>query len=121
MTRFGCAAGALAVEDASAEKDWFVVHAIERLAGLGTEDFTPALSGGYLLKAHGLIRRFSEDLAAVPEGSSSTNGNAASAMSTGINALAIPQTHFGVKTRQTVGNLRSGVALGTCVEHRRAC
>lgn len=59
----GRVAGALAVDEAFAEKDWFVVQAIERLAGLATEDFTPVFSGGTsLLKAHGLIRRFSEDI-----------------------------------------------------------
>jgi len=59
----GRVAGALAVDEAFAEKDWFVVQAIERLAGLATGDFTPVFSGGTsLLKAHGLIRRFSEDI-----------------------------------------------------------
>lgn len=59
----GRVAGALAVDEAFAEKDWFVVQAIERLAGLATEDFTPVFSGGTsLLKAHRLIRRFSEDI-----------------------------------------------------------
>ncbi|EIZ79619.1 hypothetical protein WSK_1797 [Novosphingobium sp. Rr 2-17] len=59
----GRVAGALAVDEAFAEKDWFVVQAIKRLAGLATEDFTPVFSGGTsLLKAHGLIRRFSEDI-----------------------------------------------------------
>lgn len=59
----GRVAGALAVDEAFVEKDWFVVQAIERLPGLSTEDFTPVFSGGTsLLKAHGLIRRFSEDI-----------------------------------------------------------
>lgn len=59
----GRVAGALAVDEAFVEKDWFVVQAIERLAGLATEHFTPVFSGGTsLLKAHALIRRFSEDI-----------------------------------------------------------
>jgi hypothetical protein len=59
----GRVAGALAVDEAFAEKDWFVVQAIKRLAEMATEDFTPVFSGGTsLLKAHGLIRRFSEDI-----------------------------------------------------------
>nr|AJW29324.1 hypothetical protein plasmid201_136 [Sphingomonas sp. NS2] len=59
----GRVAGALAVDEAFVEKDWFVVQAIEGLSGLATEDFTPVFSGGTsLLKAHGLIRRFSEDI-----------------------------------------------------------
>lgn len=59
----GRVAGALAVDEAFVEKDWFVVQAIERLSGLAAEDFTPVFSGGTsLLKAYGLISRFSEDI-----------------------------------------------------------
>lgn len=56
-------AGALGVEAAFVEKDWFVVHAIEHLAGAATDDLKPVFSGGTsLLKDHQLIRRFSEDI-----------------------------------------------------------
>ncbi|MDR2881527.1 MAG: nucleotidyl transferase AbiEii/AbiGii toxin family protein [Azoarcus sp.] len=58
----GRVAGALAVDEAFVEKDWFVVQAIKVLTGLGTEDITPVFSGGTsLLKGHQLIKRFSED------------------------------------------------------------
>jgi hypothetical protein len=59
----GRVAGALAVDEAFIEKDWFVVEAIRVLVGLGTDEFTPVFSGGTsLLKGHGLIKRFSEDI-----------------------------------------------------------
>jgi len=62
-TLLGRVAGALAVDEAFAEKDWFVVQAIEQLSGLATQDLTPVFSGGTsLLKAYGLISRFSEDI-----------------------------------------------------------
>lgn len=61
--RLGRVAGALAVDEAFVEKDWFVTQAIGRLAELATDDFTPAFSGGTsLLKGYDLIRRFSEDI-----------------------------------------------------------
>lgn len=59
----GRVAGALAVDEAFVEKDWFVVQAIAALIELGTEAITPVLSGGTsLLKGHGMIRQFSEDI-----------------------------------------------------------
>jgi hypothetical protein len=59
----GRVAGALAVDEAFVEKDWFVVQAIRLLIGLGTDDIQPIFSGGTsLLKAHNLICRFSEDI-----------------------------------------------------------
>jgi hypothetical protein len=59
----GRVAGALAVDEAFVEKDWFVVEAIQILLGLDRDDFVPVFSGGTsLLKAHGLIKRFSEDI-----------------------------------------------------------
>lgn len=59
----GLVAGALAVDEAFVEKDWFVVQAIRVLEGLKTDDIVPVFSGGTsLLKGHGLIKRFSEDI-----------------------------------------------------------
>lgn len=59
----GRVAGALAVDDAFVEKDWYVVQAIKVLVATGTCDFVPIFSGGTsLLKGHGLIKRFSEDI-----------------------------------------------------------
>lgn len=59
----GRVAGALAVDEAFVEKDWYVVAAIREILSLASDDFTPVFSGGTcLLKAHGLIRRFSEDI-----------------------------------------------------------
>lgn len=59
----GRVAGALGVEESFVEKDWYVVQAITRLIGLKSEYLTPVFSGGTsLLKAYGLIRRFSEDI-----------------------------------------------------------
>lgn len=59
----GRVAGALAVDEAFVEKDWYVVQAIVRLAALASDDITPVFSGGTsLLKGHGLIKRFSEDV-----------------------------------------------------------
>lgn len=59
----GRVAGALAVDEAFVEKDWFVVQAIQQLVALGTSDITPVFSGGTsLLKGYGLIKRFSEDI-----------------------------------------------------------
>lgn len=59
----GRVAGALAVDEAFAEKDWYVVQAIKALVGLGGTDIVPIFSGGTaLLKGHGLIKRFSEDI-----------------------------------------------------------
>ncbi|MBB6192733.1 putative nucleotidyltransferase component of viral defense system [Sphingobium wenxiniae] len=59
----GRVAGALAVDEAFVEKDWYVVQAIRALLALGDADFTPVFSGGTsLLKGHGLIKRFSEDI-----------------------------------------------------------
>lgn len=59
----GRVAGALGVDEAFVEKDWFVVQAIQVLIGLGDEDLTPVFSGGTsLLKGHKLIKRFSEDI-----------------------------------------------------------
>lgn len=59
----GRVAGALGVDEAFVEKDWFVVQAIGILLALETDDLKPVFSGGTsLLKGHGLIRRFSEDI-----------------------------------------------------------
>jgi hypothetical protein len=59
----GRVAGALAVDEAFVEKDWFVVQAIRQLVALGTDDIAPVFSGGTaLLKGYGLIKRFSEDI-----------------------------------------------------------
>ena len=59
----GRVAGALRVDEAFVEKDWYVVQAIQVLLKLATPDLTPVFSGGTsLLKAHGLIQRFSEDI-----------------------------------------------------------
>ncbi|GEO01913.1 MULTISPECIES: nucleotidyl transferase AbiEii/AbiGii toxin family protein [Novosphingobium] len=59
----GRVAGTLAVDEAFVEKDWYVVQAIRALLTLDDADFTPVFSGGTsLLKGHGLIKRFSEDI-----------------------------------------------------------
>lgn len=59
----GEVAGALGVDEAFVEKDWFVVQAILVLQSLASTDITPIFSGGTsLLKAHQLIKRFSEDI-----------------------------------------------------------
>lgn len=59
----GRVAGALAVDESFVEKDWFVVQAIRILVDLATADIVPVFSGGTsLLKGHGLIKRFSEDI-----------------------------------------------------------
>lgn len=59
----GRVAGALAVDEAFVEKDWYVVQAIRTLLGQGNADISPIFSGGTsLLKGHGLIKRFSEDI-----------------------------------------------------------
>jgi len=59
----GQVAGALAVDEAFVEKDWYVVQAIARLVALGSDDILPVFSGGTsLLKGYGLISRFSEDI-----------------------------------------------------------
>ena len=59
----GRVAGALGVDEAFVEKDWFVVQAIQVLVGIGDEELTPVFSGGTsLLKGHQLIKRFSEDI-----------------------------------------------------------
>lgn len=59
----GRVAGALAVDEAFVEKDWFVIQAIRHLADAATGDLKPVFSGGTsLLKGHALIRRFSEDI-----------------------------------------------------------
>ena len=59
----GRVAGALAVDEAFVEKDWYVVQAIRVLHLLANADIAPIFSGGTsLLKGHGLIKRFSEDI-----------------------------------------------------------
>jgi hypothetical protein len=59
----GRVAGALAVDEAFVEKDWYVVAAIRSILNLANDDVIPVFSGGTcLLKAHSLIRRFSEDI-----------------------------------------------------------
>lgn len=59
----GRVAGELAVDETFIEKDWFVVQAISILLQQASEDLTPVFSGGTsLLKGHGLIKRFSEDI-----------------------------------------------------------
>lgn len=59
----GRVAGALAVDEAFVEKDWFVVQAIRTLVDFGHSELTPVFSGGTaLLKGYGLIQRFSEDI-----------------------------------------------------------
>lgn len=63
LRTLGLVAGALAVDEAFVEKDWFVVQAIRILQTLKTDDIVPVFSGGTsLLKGHGLIKRFSEDI-----------------------------------------------------------
>jgi hypothetical protein len=59
----GRVAGALAVDEAFVEKDWYVVQAIAVLVAVGDDDIVPVFSGGTsLLKGYGLIKRFSEDI-----------------------------------------------------------
>lgn len=59
----GRVAGALVVDEAFVEKDWFVVQAVRTLMSVGSELFTPIFSGGTsLLKGYALIKRFSEDI-----------------------------------------------------------
>lgn len=59
----GRVAGALAVDEAFVEKDWYVVQAIRILLAHKNDNLIPVFSGGTsLLKAHGLIKRFSEDI-----------------------------------------------------------
>ena len=59
----GRVAGALAVDEAFVEKDWYVIQAIRLLLTLQPEGITPIFSGGTaLLKGHALIKRFSEDI-----------------------------------------------------------
>ncbi len=59
----GRVAGALAVDEAFVEKDWYVVQAIRTLLALKHDDLTPVFSGGTsLLKAYDLIKQFSEDI-----------------------------------------------------------
>jgi hypothetical protein len=59
----GRVAGALAVDEAFVEKDWYVVQAIRALLARDNEDLKPVFSGGTsLLKGYGLIKRFSEDI-----------------------------------------------------------
>jgi hypothetical protein len=59
----GRVAGALAVDEAFVEKDWYVIQAIRCLAAAATDDLMPVFSGGTsLLKGYGLVRRFSEDI-----------------------------------------------------------
>lgn len=61
--KLGRVAGALAVDEAFVEKDWYVVQAIRQLVELGSADIVPVFSGGTsLLKGYGLIKRFSEDI-----------------------------------------------------------
>jgi hypothetical protein len=63
LRTLGLVAGALAVDEAFVEKDWFVVQAIRILQTLKTDNIVPVFSGGTsLLKGHGLIKRFSEDI-----------------------------------------------------------
>jgi len=59
----GRVAGALAVDEAFVEKDWYVVQAIAALVAIETPEIVPVFSGGTsLLKAFRLINRFSEDI-----------------------------------------------------------
>jgi hypothetical protein len=59
----GRVAGALGVDESFVEKDFHVVRAIGILLDCATDDLVPVFSGGTaLLKAHGLIERFSEDM-----------------------------------------------------------
>lgn len=45
------------------EKDWFVTHAIGAISGIRIDGFEVVFSGGTALsKAHGLLKRFSEDV-----------------------------------------------------------
>ena len=54
----GRVAGALAVDEAFIEKDWYILQAIAALVALGTDDITPVFSGGTsLLKGYGLTKR----------------------------------------------------------------
>jgi hypothetical protein len=63
LDTLGRVAGSLGVDEAFVEKDWFVVQAIRILCAQATADIIPVFSGGTaLLKAHQLIKRFSEDI-----------------------------------------------------------
>jgi hypothetical protein len=63
IDHLGRVAGAMAVDEAFAEKDWYVVQAIGALIPCSTDHIRPVFSGGTsLLKGHGLINRFSEDI-----------------------------------------------------------
>ena len=44
----GRVAGALAVDEAFVEKDWYVVQAISHMVGSASEDITPVFSGAPL-------------------------------------------------------------------------
>lgn len=60
---FEQAAAELAIEPALAEKDWYVTQALAFMANLNLPGYTFVFSGGTSLsKAHGLIKRFSEDI-----------------------------------------------------------
>ncbi len=76
----GKVAGALAVDEAFVEKDWYVVQAIRALVALRIDGITPIFSGGTaLLKGHELIRRFSENIdfkLALSDGVEDLTGNA---------------------------------------------
>lgn len=102
----GRVAGALGVDEAFVEKDWFVVRAIGILLALETEDLKPVFSGGTsLLKGHGLIRRFSEDidfkLALSPAFEAKSQGQRRRPLSAFRNAVADAWTTAGFEVEIT--------------------
>jgi hypothetical protein len=102
----GSVAGALGVDEAFVEKDWFVVRAIGILLAAETEHLKPVFSGGTsLLKGHGLIRRFSEDidfkLALSPEFEGKSQGQRRRPLSAFKNAVASAWADAGFKVEIT--------------------
>lgn len=60
---FEQAATELVIDPAMVEKDWYVVQILSFLSSLSIPEFQIVFSGGTSLsKAHGLIKRFSEDI-----------------------------------------------------------
>ncbi|MAF84851.1 MAG: hypothetical protein CL797_12225 [Chromatiales bacterium] len=53
----------LGVDPAFIEKDWYAIQVLAAIAGIEPEQIAPVFCGGTCLsKAHGLLKRFSEDL-----------------------------------------------------------
>lgn len=60
---FEQAAAELAIDPAMVEKDWYVTQALAFMANLSLTGYKIVFSGGTSLsKAHGLVKRFSEDI-----------------------------------------------------------